>query len=441
MPSALTAPRTFAEHPALTRAPRPEASAFRVTGPSRALSGELATTGCKNSGMPALVAAALSPARVTVRNVPWITDVHNLLMILEYLGCEPLREGSAVTFSPALPRRTEIPDALSRRLRGSVYALAVPVVHCREARIGQVGGDLLCGRSLEPHLRALRGFGLDVAQRSGGWMITAGPARPGEFAINDRGITATGLAVLIAASLDGESVIRDASLELETDDVLGFVRTLGARADRDGRTLVIRGPLCDHDTEIVIPPDQIMWGTFAIAAALTGGELTAPRAAADRGRVIVEMLQHAGVTVTETAAIVRSSGTPHSAFEVTTGEYPGFPSDLLPQAMVLASQCEGTSRFIERVYDHRFDHVDGLRALGIEVGIDGRAATVTGRCALNAARVTGAGIRESTSLLLAGLVAAGETEVHQASAIHRGYEDLPGDLRRLGATIETLSSQ
>lgn len=415
------------------------APAYRITGPSRPLRGVVRVPGCKNSAMPALVAAALAPGTVRVDRVPNISDIRNLVEILRGLGADPAWEGDAVVFGPSLDRGSVIPDSLSSQLRGSVYALALAVVRSRNARIGRIGGDSLLGRSLEPHLRALAGFGLSVAQRSDGWEITDGPARPREFVLDDRGITATGLAILIAAGLDGESVIRHASVELETDDILDFVRALGASAERDGRTLVVRGPLSGGSGEFTVPPDQIVWGTFAIASAITGGELEAHGPVAARSGAIVEVLEQAGVTVVHDGNTIRTRGAATAPFRVATGDYPEFPSDLLPQLMVMASQCEGCSEMVERIYDHRFDHAEALRALGVRIEVDGRTARIRGRSSLEGKTLRGTGIRETTSLVLAGLIAEGVSEVHGAGAVHRGYENLAADLRAMGAEIEAVS--
>lgn len=417
-----------------------ESCDITVHGPCKPLRGYVGLSGCKNVAMPTLVAAALSTTPMTVINVPRIQDVYVLLKILEIIGLSVDQRESEVSL--AVVRKVNeylIPDALSSRLRGSVYTLAIPAVRSGRAVIGRIGGDVISGRSLAPHARALAGFGLQFTQINRGWALNGKRAKSGEFALKDKGISATCLAILIAAAIEGRSVIREASLEIECDDVLRAVRTLGAKAERDGRTLLVEGPMAPETDIVDVPFDQLAWGTLAIATAATGGSLDAPSILARRAEPIIQCLQEFGVTVT-TGNTLHTEGSPSRGVDIATGMYPMFPSDLLPQAMVLGAIAPGKSIFKELHYNHRFGHVGGLQKMGARIEISGRTALVYGPCELRNQKVHGSGIRETAALVLAGLAAKGPTVIERAEAIYRGYENLPGELTMLGAQISPRRS-
>lgn len=414
-------------------------TSVEVVGPSRPLTGVPHVPGHKNTAMPLLVAAALARRRVEVLNVPHISDVARLLELLRVLGVGGERCGDRVVLWPSSePASHQVDPALSRQLRGSVYVLALAAVRSTPASLSQIGGDKIAGRSLLPHIRALRGFGLDARALDGGIEILGGQAQPSELSIEDRGVSATCLAILIASALDGRSIIRDASLELECDDVIAAVVSLGACAHRDGRTIVVRGPLGGDAPALVVPSDQIVWGTYAIAAAMTQGSISAPRGVVERSAPFVSLLEEAGVQVDITKDAVRTSGGLQRPFHVTTGMYPEFPSDLLPQAMALALCAPGACTFNERHYGARYDHVPELRQLGADIVLRGAVAEVRGGKQLRGVPLKGAGIRETAAMILAGLVATGSTTIRQALPIWRAYEALPETLGTLGAVTRVL---
>jgi UDP-N-acetylglucosamine 1-carboxyvinyltransferase len=388
--------------------------------------------------MPALVAAALARGEATVERLPDIEDLRSLRAILAALGIDSVGGPSSASFSSQSPRHGIIPAELSRRFRGSVYALAVPAVHLGEARIGLIGGDVLAGRSLKPHARAFAGFGLSLRERGGGWEVSGGRPRPGEFRLQDRpaGISATCLALLLAAATEGRSVLREASTELEVLDVVQCVRAFGAAVELDGSTLLIEGPLSRERAIYRVPVDHLYCGTLAVAAGLTRGEVLLPAEALPRLPAVVSALAEAGLDLAADAGSVRvRAASSLRPIRVETGTFPHFPTDLLPLMMALLTRADGASRLVERVYAHRFDQAPGLIRMGAAIRIDGNTATVTGPATLRGARVRGSGIRETTALVLAGLAADGITVVERAESVFRGYEDLVSDLAGLGADV------
>lgn len=415
---------------------RPRDDVFYVQGPSAPLTGRFLPPGCKNTALPSLVLAALAPGPVAVERVPRISDVEAMLDILRCLGAQVTVCGStAIVKGPAKPVPS-VPAELSQRLRGSLYALALFAVRGEGGSIGPIGGDQLAGRSLAPHARALAGFGCDLVPARDGWQLRRGRARAGDIVVDDHRMSATNLAVLIAASIEGRSVIREAATEAEVDDLLAFVRSCGAYAVREApRTLVVEGPLTDGERRIALPSDQLAWGTFAIAASVTGGSLESSADLVERGRPILEALDRAGVDISLSDTL-RTSGFPTRGIHVQTGMYPRFfPTDLLPPLSALCCVAPGVSVLQEGQFEGRFDHVAGLRRLGAAVEVHGRVARIEGPCQLQGATVAGSGIRETAALIVAGLAARGTTTVRHAGSVHRGYEAFAATLADLGANI------
>lgn len=415
-------------------------SLIKIHGPHRPLHGPIPWQGSKNVSMPYLVAAALCPGGASVEGVPRIRDTQALLSLLGACGATSMSQGSTVMFQPLSARsdtgrHIAFPQHVTATLRGAVYALALPACFGWTASMARIGGDRISTRSLEPHCRALRAFGLDIRHQDNSIDILGGRARAAKFSIDDKGITATSMAILIAASLDGQSVIQSASLEIECDDVLQAVASLGASAHRDGRTLVIRGPLAPLERVLRVPPDHLVWGTYAIAAAMSGGSTRSTIAPSPRFTPVTNMLQSAGLTVTTLDGGLCTSGYPAHSFNIRTGMYPDFPSDLLPQAAALAAVCPGTSKLTESHYGARFDHLPGMSRLGVALTVENDTIVIRGPADLLGTCVQGAGIRETAALALIALAAKGESTIVKAESLARGYEDFAGTLRSMGADV------
>ena len=411
-----------------------------VQGGTPALQGSLHIPGSKNSAMPLLTLASLQAQPVTVKQVPSISDITHLLELLSFAGSSSssVNQGNQVIFQ-GLHLKNEpytFPQALSSRLRGAIYALALPASRGLRARLESIGGDFIGSRSFTPHLRALAGFGLQVSGQGSAVAITGGHPRPSEFSIDDKGITATSLAIIIAASLDGESIIKDASLETECDDVLAAARHFGAQAERDGRSLIIKGPFQSTDAPIRIPADHLVWGTFAIAAAMTGGSTSCAAALIDhRFDPVIEALRSFGIIVSQDGPLLKTFGRPLRPVTLETGMYPKFPSDLLPQIMALAVSAPGTSVFKESHYGSRFDHLPGMEKMGARISMVEGDVHIHGATPVSGAQLDGAGIRETTALALLALTAQGPSVIRKAASVSRGYEDLAQTLCRMGATV------
>lgn len=416
----------------------PTCATLYVQGSTPALQGSLHIPGSKNSAMSLLTLAALQTQPVTVKQVPNISDITHLLELLSYAGSNAVNQDNQVTFQ-GLHLKTgsyTFPVELSSRLRGAIYALALPASRGTHARLQSIGGDFIGSRSFIPHLRALAGFGLHVSGEDNAVGITGGHPRPSEFSIDDKGITATSLAIILAASLDGESIIKNASMETECDDVLAAARHFGVQAERDGRTLIIKGPYQSTDTPIQVPADHLVWGTFAIAAAITGGTTSCDATLIDhRFNPVIEALRSFGISVARHGPHLKTFGRPLRPATLETGMYPKFPSDLLPQMMALAVSAPGTSVFKESHYGSRFDHLPGMEKMGARISMVEGNIHIHGATPVTGAQLEGAGIRETTALVLLALTADGPSVIRKAASVARGYEDLAQTLRKMGATI------
>lgn len=411
---------------------------LHVEGCTPPLEGHLHLPGSKNSAMPLLTMASLQAQQVTVEQVPNISDITHLLELLSYAGNDGIYRNDQVTFQGLHLKNSTLsfPAAISSNLRGAIYALALPASQGICARLVRIGGDFIESRSFAPHLRALRGLGLQVSGEGNSVSITGGHPQPNEFSIEDKGITATSLAIIIAATLDGESIIKNASLETECDDVLAAARHFGALAERDGRTLIIRGPFKTTEAPIRIPADHLVWGTFAIAGAMTGGSTTCHASLVDhRFTPVINALRSFGISVVRQGQWLKTSGRPTHPATLETGMYPKFPSDLLPQMMALAVSAPGTSVFRESHYGYRFDHLPGMKQMGVNVTMANGNVCIHGATSVTAACLEGAGIRETTALALLALTANGPSTISKASSLARGYENFATALRRMGANI------
>ncbi|WP_422545034.1 hypothetical protein [Methanosarcina sp.] len=418
-----------------------------IKGPSKPLRGKITIPASKNASMPILVAAALiKNCNITISNLPNISDIKNLLAILKLLGVSINSKETGIIISNQMdltaPILDTIPVVYSSALRGSIYALAIPLLKYGHAKIGKIGGDKIEGRNWDPHFRLLHGFGIQLTKNFSSWNLVGRPKQNQEFNIQDNGITATSLAIIIAASLEGRTVIRNSSQEIENNDVIKAVNNFGANAYRDNDAIVVNGPMQPNDYYIEIPPDQVVWGTFAISTLLTGGKLLSSHNKLEefvvRSRPIINALQESGANVSkkdETTLIVE--GEIKNCLEISTGVHPKFPSDLVPQMMILMSQAPGVSVVIENLYKDRYGHVRNLRKIGADIIVSGNKAYIHGKRSklFSAEIVDGGGIRESCAMILSGLIAYGETKVFNACSINRGYQNLVGDLSSLGADI------
>jgi UDP-N-acetylglucosamine 1-carboxyvinyltransferase len=425
--------------------------AFLIRGPGR-LAGTVQVNGAKNAALPALAAALLTGETVDLEAVPPVADIRTMQKLLTGMGVsvEASADGS-VSLSARDLRSTEAPYDLVRTMRASILVLGPLLSRFGEAWVSLPGGCAIGVRPVDLHLKALEAMGARVAVEKG--YIHAHVSRVGTLAGRLQGatvrfptVTVTGTEnVLLAATLArGMTRIENAALEPEVVDLVRLLRKMGASIEGEGTsTLVVEGTERLSGTGAaphVVVADRIEAGTYLAAGALTGGDVTVAGARAGDLHAFLSALGAAGASVeaTESGVRVRRDG-PLRPVDVATGPHPGFPTDLQAQFMALMTQAEGTSRIAETIFENRFLHAVELGRLGADIVVEGRTATVRGPSRLQGAPVTASDLRASAALVLAALVADGETLVRRIYHLDRGYSGMESKLTSLGARVERVS--
>lgn len=414
---------------------------FRIIG-GRPLQGRIQISGAKNSALPCMAAALLTPETVTLHNLPYVRDIITMRRLLEDLGCEILMpELRTLKVSAAKVEVFEAPYQLVKTMRASVLALGPLLARFGEARVSLPGGCAIGQRPIDMHLAAFEKLGATVAIE-GGDVIARAKRLQGREVYFDR-VTVTGTEnLMMAATLaDGVTVLNNAAREPEIVDLAALLNKMGARVEGAGRGAIrIEGVDQLGGAEHTIIPDRIETGTFAAAAAMTGGQLDIVNCDPEALAAVLDKLEETGVRVERPNAFsLRVSAADHiRCSDVTTLPHPGFPTDMQAQYMALMTLADGISVITETIFENRFMHAAELLRMGARVRLSGRQAVVEGGNALSGARVQASDLRASASLVLAGLAAQGETIVDRVYHIDRGYEKIEEKLRAVGAEIERL---
>jgi UDP-N-acetylglucosamine 1-carboxyvinyltransferase len=423
---------------------------FLIKG-GKALHGKVAISGAKNSALPVMAAALLTAEKVTLHNIPKVRDLITMGKLLAFMDARvSVTEMPASDYEIEAPtlNHAEAPYELVKTMRASILTLGPLLARVGVARVSLPGGCAIGARPVDLHLKAVEQMGAEVTT-SHGYIEARAPIN-GEKRGRLRGahivfekITVTGTEnILMAAALaDGETVLENAAREPEVTDLVVMLRKMGAQICGDGTsTLRIRGVEKLQGTEHSVIPDRIEAGTFLVAGAITGGDLTITNCVPEHlGRVIAK-LQQAGaqIDVVNGTTIRVRPGAKLAGADVTTEEYPGFATDMQAQFMALATQAEGTSVIVEKIFENRFLHASEMMRMGAHISIEGHTATVHGPSALSGTVVQASDLRASAGLVLAGLVARGETLIDRVYHIDRGYEHIVEKLRAVGADIERV---
>ena len=418
---------------------------FLIKG-GKALRGTVAISGAKNSALPAMAAALLTAEKVTLHNIPKVRDLITMSKLLAFMDAKV-----SVTEMPASDyaiealklNHAEAPYELVKTMRASVLTLGPLMARVGTARVSLPGGCAIGARPVDLHLKALEQMGAEIGTSHGYIEARAPKGRLKGARIVFEKITVTGTEnILMAAALaDGETVLENAAREPEVTDLVVLLRKMGAEISGDGTsTLRIRGVEKLHGTEHTVIPDRIEAGTFLVAGAITRGDLTISNCAPEHLGAVIAKMEQAGVLieiVNKTTVRVRSAKK-LTGLDMTTEEYPGFATDMQAQYMALATQAEGTSVIVERIFENRFLHASEMMRMGANISIEGHTATVRGSSALSGSVVQASDLRASAGLVLAGLVASGETLIERVYHIDRGYEGIVEKLRGAGADIERV---
>lgn len=413
--------------------------ALKIEG-GRALRGELAVQGAKNSVLPLLAATLLGSGKSVIRNCPHLTDVTASLDILRHLGCEVEAEGDTVWVDASTLKTCEIPEALMRSMRSSVIFLGPILARLGMAGMCHPGGCELGPRPIDLHLEALRTLGSQISEGPDGLRCAAVGLRGNDISLSIPSVGATENAMLAAAVATGVTTIQNAAREPEIVQLQDFLNDMGGDVRGAGTSVItIRGtggtPL--HGGEVTVMGDRIVAATYLSAAAAAGGEICLSGVDYRQLSPVSAILAEAGCLVKsegERIWLKREATTPLKAVRpVRTAPYPGFPTDA--QAPVMASLCtaRGATMFVENMFSSRYRHIDELRKMGADIRTEGRVAVVCGVEQLHAAALEAFDLRGGAALAVAALAAEGESALYGLRHIRRGYADLAGDLTALNA--------
>ncbi len=411
----------------------------------RALHGEVRISGAKNAALPELCATLLTAQTVTLANVPSLQDVSTMLKLIRNMGVGVERgEDGTVTIHAGSLTSPEAPYDLVKTMRASVLALGPLLARFGEATVSLPGGCAIGSRPVDQHIKGLQTMGAEITVEHG-YMIARlpqGRTRLKGARIATDMVTVTGTEnLLMAATLaEGETILENAAQEPEIPDLAEMLIKMGARIEGHGTSRIrIQGVGQLHGCHHQVVADRIEAGTFLCAAAATGGDIVLKHGRADHLEAVIEKLRDAGAIVTalEDGIRIQSSGRLKSQNFRTT-EYPGFPTDMQAQFMALNCISHGTAKVTETIFENRFMHVNEMVRLGANIQIDGKVAVVEGVAKLSGATVMATDLRASASLVIAGLVADGQTVVDRIYHLDRGYDQMEAKLRGLGADIERV---
>ena len=409
----------------------------------RQLAGEVLISGAKNATLPELCAALLTAAPVTLHNVPRLQDVSTMLKLIRNMGVqvEQSADGSVRVDASSL-NNPEAPYELVKTMRASVLALGPLLARFGHARVSLPGGCAIGSRPVDQHLKGLTAMGAEIVVEHG-YMIAklaGGRTRLHGARIATDMVTVTGTEnfLMAAALADGETILENAAQEPEIPDLAEMLIAMGAKIEGHGTSRIrIQGVEALHGCTHQVVADRIETGTFLCAVAATGGDVVLKHGRIEHLEAVVEKLRDAGATVTavEGGIRVQSQGR-LKAQSFRTTEYPGFPTDMQAQFMALNCVSHGHSKVTETIFENRFMHVNELVRLGANIQIDGKVSVIEGIPRLSGATVMATDLRASASLVIAGLVAEGETIVDRIYHLDRGYDQMEAKLRGIGADIE-----
>jgi len=411
------------------------------------LVGSVQVSGAKNSALPCMAAAILTEDEVALDNTPHVRDIETERRLLTSMGAEvELREGEARDRTTISCRTLSDPVAryeIVKTMRASSLVLGPLVARAGVARVAMPGGCAIGARPIDLHLKGLEKMGAAITQEHGYIEARAKRLR-GTHIVFDK-ITVTGTEDLLMAAVlaEGETLMENCAREPEVVDLAGLLTEMGAKIEGAGTaTIRVRGVTSLHGARYRIGPDRIEAGTLLIAGAITGGDLIVSNCNTANLGAVIEKLHETGVRVDVLghAAVRVRAADRISAADISTEEYPGFPTDMQAQYMALATQADGVSQVRENIFENRFMHVQELARMGANIKVDGNTATVRGPARLSSAAVMCSDLRASASLVLAALVADGETIIDRVYHMDRGYEHIEEKLCGVGAQIQRLGN-
>ncbi len=405
---------------------------------ARKLQGEIRISGAKNAALPLIAATLLTPGWHVLHNVPDLRDTRTILALLESLGAVWKRKGDALTINTETLNNLEASYDLVKTMRASILVLGPLVARMGKARVSLPGGCAIGARPIDFHLQGLTKMGARLDLEDGYVNASVDDSLSGAHIYFDvPSVTGTENILMASVLAKGITVIKNAAREPEVGNLVDMLIAMGADIEgKDTDRLIIHGVKSLKPAEITTIPDRIETGTYLVAVGAAGGEATLTNCNPTHLPALTEKLRAAGLIIKESEnSIFVSRPSKVQSIDIKTLPYPGFPTDLQAQLMVLMTVSNGLSVITETIFENRFMHVAELKRMGAEIKINGNSAIVTGIKQLKGARVMATDLRASASLVVAGLAAKGVTEISRIYHLERGYEDMVGKLRALGARV------
>ena len=409
------------------------------------LSGEAEMSGAKNAALPILCAALLTRETLTLTNVPQLNDIGTMLKLLVQMGVVVHRDGNTVTLDASGLDNPVAPYEMVKTMRASILVLGPLIARCGEARVSLPGGCAIGARPVDQHIKGLTAMGTEISVEQGYVVARASRLRGARLFTDMVTVTGTENLMMAAALAEGETVIENAAREPEVVDLANCLVSMGARISGAGTDVIrIQGVERLHGATHRVMPDRIETGTYLCAAAAAGGEIRLTGTSAGYLDAVVDKLMDAGCDIrTEKSpsfeAIVLRAPERLKAVSIRTAPYPAFPTDMQAQFMAINTVAEGTAIIRETIFENRFMHAVELARLGADIRIDGNTAVVRGVAKLDGATVMATDLRASAGLIIAGLVARGETLIERIYHLDRGYEHIERKLTALGASVRRVS--
>jgi len=405
---------------------------------ARKLHGEIRISGAKNAALPLIAATLLTPGWHVIHNVPDLRDTRTMLALLESLGAVWKRKGDALTINTETLNNLEASYDLVKTMRASILVLGPLVARMGKARVSLPGGCAIGARPIDFHLQGLTKMGARLDLEDGYVNAFVGNYLSGAHIYFDvPSVTGTENILMASVLAKGITVIKNAAREPEVGNLVDMLIAMGADIEgKDTDRLIIHGVKSLKPAEVTTIPDRIETGTYLVAVGAAGGEATLTNCNPNHLPALTEKLRAAGLIIKESEnSIFVSRPSKVQSIDIKTLPYPGFPTDLQAQLMVLMTVSNGLSVITETIFENRFMHVAELKRMGAEIKINGNSAIVKGIKQLKGAQVMATDLRASASLVVAGLAAKGATEISRIYHLERGYEDMVGKLRALGARV------
>ncbi len=415
----------------------PDSGNIFIKGPS-VLKGPVKAGGSKNASLAILAATLVTDEKCVLRNIPRMTDISVMLNLLELLGKKVAREGSAVIIENGSGLRSEAPYDLVKKLRASILVMGALAGRKSSVSVSLPGGCAIGTRPIDLHLKGLVKMGASYRLSGGFINLSSKGLRGKRIYLDYPSVGATENLLAAACRAEGETVIENISREPEVIEMVRFVKQMGVQAEVSGDMLRVSGRRDFNPVDFTVMDDRIQAGTYAIAGCLKNSAVDIEYSNPEHLEPLLDKLRDGGASVTAGENLISVRGVSRfRALEITTAPYPGFPTDLQAPLTALLTRAKGVSVVTEKVFENRFLHCAELSRMGAEIEVKGESAIISGRSSLSGAPVNAMDLRGGAALVIAGMMASGKTRVSGIQHIERGYDNLAGSLRELGADIWT----